>query len=157
MENASKALIIAGAILLAILLISLGIMIYTQASGVVNNNAMSEVEISSFNKKFTQYGSSNVRGSQVNALIDAIVQNNLSNAQDTSRQVKLKQSAGDDYWSTGTTKLSTETAITSVSSCPSALSGKTYKIDYKTDSKTGLITTIDIKEPTASSTPSSTP
>ena len=57
MENASKALIIAGAILLAILLISLGIMIYTQASGVVNNNAMSEVEISSFNKKFTQYGS----------------------------------------------------------------------------------------------------
>ena len=157
MENASKALIIAGAILLAILLISLGIMIYTQASGVVNNNAMSEVEISSFNKKFTQYGSSNVRGSQVNALIDAIVQNNLSNAQDTSRQVKLKQSAGDDYWSTGTARLTAETAITSVSSCPSALSGKTYKINYKTDPKTGLITTIEINEPTASGTPSGTP
>ena len=31
MENASKALIIAGAILLAILLISLGIMIFNQA------------------------------------------------------------------------------------------------------------------------------
>ena len=44
MENASKALIIAGAILLAILIISLGIMIYNQASGVVNNNAMSEVD-----------------------------------------------------------------------------------------------------------------
>ena len=52
MENASKALIIAGAILLAILIISLGIMIYNQASGVVNNNAMSEVEIQSFNQKF---------------------------------------------------------------------------------------------------------
>ena len=37
MENASKALIIAGAILLAILLISLGIMIYNQAQNTVNN------------------------------------------------------------------------------------------------------------------------
>ena len=34
MENASKALIIAGAILLAILIISLGIMIYQQASSI---------------------------------------------------------------------------------------------------------------------------
>ena len=49
MENASKALIIAGAILLAILIISLGILIYKQASGVVNNNAMSEVDISTYN------------------------------------------------------------------------------------------------------------
>ena len=53
MENASKALIIAGAILLAILIISLGILIYNQASGVVNNNAMSEVETQNFNQKFT--------------------------------------------------------------------------------------------------------
>ena len=51
MENASKALIIAGAILLAILIISLGIMIYNQASGVVNNNSMSQVDISSFNQQ----------------------------------------------------------------------------------------------------------
>ena len=36
MENASKALIIAGAILLAILLISLGIMIFNQAQDTVN-------------------------------------------------------------------------------------------------------------------------
>ena len=35
MENASKALIIAGAILLAILLISLGIYIFSQAQSVV--------------------------------------------------------------------------------------------------------------------------
>lgn len=141
MENASKALIIAGAILLAILLISLGIMIYTQASGVVNNNAMSEVEISSFNKKFTQYGSSNVRGSQVNALIDAIVQNNLSNAQDTSRQVKLTQSG--TKWS-DTSNLASDVAITSISDASAALSGQTYGIDYTTNSTTGLVETITI-------------
>ena len=55
MENASKALIIAGAILLAILLITLGILVYNQAAGVINSNAMSDVEIQQFNQKFLQY------------------------------------------------------------------------------------------------------
>jgi len=78
MENASKALIIAGAILLSILIISLGIMIYNQASGVVNNNAMSEVEITQFNSKFTQYAGSNVRGATVNSMVQAVLTNNVS-------------------------------------------------------------------------------
>ena len=54
MENASKALIIAGAILLAILLISLGIMIFNQAQSVVDGSGMSEAELSTFNSKFTK-------------------------------------------------------------------------------------------------------
>ena len=41
MENASKALIIAGAILLSILLISLGIMIFTQAQDATKNSGTS--------------------------------------------------------------------------------------------------------------------
>ena len=93
MENASKALIIAGAILLAILIISLGIMIYNQASGVVNNNAMSEVEISSFNQKFTQFEGTNVKGSQVNSLLTQIVQNNVANQEDKSKQVAINVTA----------------------------------------------------------------
>ena len=141
MENASKALIIAGAILLAILLISLGIMIYTQASGVVNTNAMSEVEISTFNKKFTQYGSSNVRGSQINALIDAIVQNNLSNSGDDSRKVALTQSSGTGAWS-GTTVSNNK--ITSASQAATALSGKTYNVTYTPNSTTGLVESVTI-------------
>ena len=55
MENASKALIIAGAILLAILLISLGIMIFNQAQDTVNNSGMSQAEITAFNNKFLKY------------------------------------------------------------------------------------------------------
>ena len=143
MENASKALIIAGAILLAILLISLGIMIYTQASGVVNTNAMSEVEISTFNKKFTQYGTSNVRGAQVNALIDAIVQNNLTNQSDKSRQVKLIQGSAATDWN-GTQVASPGKAITTASDAAQALTGKTYDIDCTPNSTTGLIETITI-------------
>ena len=48
MENASKALIIAGAILLAILLITLGIYIFQQAQSTVNNSGMSQAEIQTF-------------------------------------------------------------------------------------------------------------
>ena len=53
MENASKALIIAGAILLSILLISMGIIVYRNASSTINSADMSETETQTFNGKFT--------------------------------------------------------------------------------------------------------
>ena len=140
MENASKALIIAGAILLAILIISLGIMIFNQASGVVNNNAMDEVEISTFNQKFTQYEGTNVKGAQVNSLITQIIQNNVSTQSDTSKQVKLLVSATD--WSGST--VDTATAITQSTQAGKAQTGKTYTVVCSTNSKTGLIDTVTI-------------
>ena len=69
MENASKALIIAGAILLAILLISLGIMIFNQASNTVSNSGMTEAEVTSFNNKFLKY-----EGRQKSAVVRALCQ-----------------------------------------------------------------------------------
>ena len=89
MENASKALIIAGAILLSILIISLGIMIFNQASEVVDSNAMSELEVTQFNSKFTTYMGTNVRGAQVNSLINQVIQNNVANQSDTSKCVAI--------------------------------------------------------------------
>lgn len=86
MENASKALIIAGAILLAILLISLGIMIYNQAQSVVDGTGMTEAELSTFNSKFTKYEGTDVRGSVVKAMINEIASNNTNN---TNKQIKL--------------------------------------------------------------------
>ncbi len=140
MENASKALIIAGAILLAILIISLGIMIYQQASGVVNNNAMSEVDINSFNQKFIQYTGTNVRGAQVNALLNQIQTNNVTYQDDASRQVTVTVSS-DTNWN-GTEKPSGN--LVSTTSYTKANTGATYKVDYTIDSKTGLIDTITI-------------
>ena len=55
MENASKALIIAGAILLSILLISLGIMIFNTAQDTTKNSGMNQAQVASFNNKFTKY------------------------------------------------------------------------------------------------------
>lgn len=83
MENASKALIIAGAILLAILLISLGILIFNQAQDTVNNSGMSEAEISTFNNKFLKYEGMQ-KGSVVKSLINEAIavnsdENNTNN------------------------------------------------------------------------------
>ena len=94
MENASKALIIAGAILLAILIISLGIVIYNQASGVVNSNSMSDVEITQFNSKFTQYQGKQ-SGSNVRTLIQDVLSNNVTQ-DDDSRRIQV-------YYTSGTT------------------------------------------------------
>ena len=142
MENASKALIIAGAILLAILIISLGIMIYQQASGVVNNNAMSEVDINSFNQKFIQYTGTNVRGAQVNALLNQIQTNNVTYQDDASRQVTVDTSGA--TWNG--TKPSGN--LVGTGSIAKANTGATYKVDYTIDSKTGLIDKITISDAT---------
>lgn len=148
MENASKALIIAGAILLAILIISLGIMIYNQAAGVVNNNAMSEVEISSFNQKFTQYEGTNVRGAQVNALLNQIQQNNVTYQEDTSKQVEVSVTA--TTWQTGNKPSG---KITGASAYAKANTGATYNVSYTTNTKTGLVNKITITDAGSTTTP----
>ena len=55
MENASKALIIAGSIILAVLIIVLGMYFYNQAVGIGKNINMTEYEIQSYNSKFINY------------------------------------------------------------------------------------------------------
>ena len=78
MENASKALIIAGAILLAIVIISLGLIVVNNVRNVTDNTNLSEQEIQSFNAKFTSYEGENVAGSRVNSLIQQVIATNQS-------------------------------------------------------------------------------
>ncbi len=86
MENASKALIIAGAILLAILLISLGILIFNQAQDTVNNSGMSQAEITAFNNKFLKYEGTQ-KGSVAKSLINEVI---ASNADDNNPDVQVR-------------------------------------------------------------------
>ncbi len=149
MENASKALIIAGAILLSILIISLGIMIFRQASGVVDSNAMDEVAVSTFNQKIKQYEGNNVRGANVNAMIDTIIQNNLTNAGDKSKQVIITTHTdikANTNWTGTPYGSSSKTAQTTKSG--SAMTGKSYKIETTPDSKSGYITKVTISPAT---------
>ena len=79
MENASKALIIAGAILVSILIVSLGVFIFTNASAKAKEMAnLDEQEVSAFNSKITPYLGKSISGSQVNALIQYVISNDLA-------------------------------------------------------------------------------
>ena len=88
MENASKALIIAGAILLSILLISLGIMIFNQAQDTINNSGMSQAEKSAFNQKFIKYEGDNQKGSVVKSLLQEVIATN-SDPNNATRQITI--------------------------------------------------------------------
>ena len=55
MENASKALIIAGAILLSILIISFGIIVINNVRGNITGANVNDTEVQAFNSKFTAY------------------------------------------------------------------------------------------------------
>ena len=55
MENASKALIIAGAILLSILIITLGLGVYNNASSSMKNASLDPQELQAHNSQFLAY------------------------------------------------------------------------------------------------------
>ena len=79
MENASKALIIAGAILLAIVIISLGLIVVNNTRGVADTANLSEQEVQAFNAKFTPYEGANVSGTRVKTLLQAVRASNQVN------------------------------------------------------------------------------
>ena len=76
MENASKALLIAGAILLSILIIAIGMFIYNSAQSTVNNSltSMTTQEVDAFNNQFVSYEQEQ-SGSNVKALIGRLIAN----------------------------------------------------------------------------------
>ena len=92
MENASKALIIAGAILLAILIIGLGIFIYRQAANKVSDTGMDQLAIQQFNGQFENYIKDNVSGATVKSLIQLVKTNNA--VEDSSKTITLNYETG---------------------------------------------------------------
>ena len=80
MENASKALIIAGAILIAILLISVGILVMNSiskpidaAAGEANSQAAQM-----FNSKFINYAGKDKNAQDIKQLIYTVIANNAN-------------------------------------------------------------------------------
>ena len=127
MENASKALIIAGAILLSILIISLGIMVYNNAKNTVGSASLDKQEIQTFNSDFEKYVGDNKTASEVRTMISEVIASNASE----NNGVKAR------------TITINGVAPTSV---PATLSGSTsYIISVDTNASTGLITNINYK------------
>jgi hypothetical protein len=90
MENASKALLIAGAILICILLIGVGMLIYNNAMQNIEGgmSSMDENAKLQFNTKFTQYEGKK-SGANVRALIGNIITNNSTNQEVEGKLVEL--------------------------------------------------------------------
>lgn len=88
MENATKALIIAGAVLISILLISVGIMVFNSASDPINQsqNSSEAQAIQMFNESFNQYLGDNKTGQQAKSVISAVI---ASNGRNADHQVEL--------------------------------------------------------------------
>ena len=108
MENASKALVIAGAILLAILLISLGIMIFNQAQDTVTNSGMTEAELTAFNNKFLKYEGQQ-KGTMVKSMMQDVMANNANASDGHTITVTLNGTAITDTSSIQTKKTYTVT------------------------------------------------
>lgn len=142
MENASKALIIAGAILLSILIIGIGVYIYNNAAGTIKKANMSSQEIQQYNEPFETYGGTNVSGTQAMALCDAVKTHDLSNQQDLTKQIEVTTN---DY-STTTSAASEDKSFTATATTIKATlrSGFTYKITFAYDTTTGYVTKVGI-------------
>ena len=76
MENASKALIIAGAILISILIVGLGVIIYQNVAGIAKTGTLDAQEITAHNSPFEGYFGDYVSGSNVKALLTQVQANN---------------------------------------------------------------------------------
>ena len=90
MENASKALIIAGAILLSILLISLGIMIFNQAQSAVDGSGMSDAQVQTFNAKWLKY-EGRQKGSTIRSLVQEVMANNNNDEASEETMVSINK------------------------------------------------------------------
>ena len=77
MENASKALIIAGAILLSILIIAIGMYIYNSSQGAIDGagKQISAQELDTFNRQWEMY-----EGKQTGANVKSLVSKLSANA-----------------------------------------------------------------------------
>ena len=144
MENASKALIIAGAILLSILIIGLGMAIYQQASGAIGNANMDPQKIQAYNSEFASYEGTK-SGTQVRALLDIIRSHNLANTDDPSLNVVAMTSSAANV-TAAPTELVTATAINDIKKTINA--GKTYTVDFGYYANSGFIVAVGITEKT---------
>ena len=129
MENATKALLIAAAVLVAIIIISLTLAIVQQGQQAVAGADMSAAEIEAFNSKFKIFEGNNVSTAQVNSLLNAVLSSNLAETQAQS---------GRTVTVTGAATLAADaTSVTSVT-------GSSYYTVQCTYNTNGLVTSIAV-------------
>lgn len=144
MENASKALIIAGAILLSILIIGLGMTIYQKAAGAMEGADLSGTAVQTYNAEFLNYEGTQT-GANTRTLYQTLQSHNRNNQDDVSMQISCTVNdvavARDTIAATAAAATPEEPADTApnLSDLSKIKTGHTYYI-YFTYSKAGYIT-----------------
>ncbi len=146
MENASKALIIAGAIMVSIMIVSLGVYIFNNFGGAAKENTvnrMNKQEIGSFNSRITPYLGNSIPGPEVNALIQYVISNNINcvKSGETQKAITITFPGNDSGISIN--GAGTSVVYGSNVKRVDTSSGKYYNVSEGYDSN-GLITTITV-------------
>lgn len=143
MENASKALIIAGAILLAIIIIAMGMLVVNQGRSTASEANLDAETAQAFNTKISQYCGTAKTGSTMNSLMDVISSSNGAQKGKSSPHYVSFDTSG---CTSGTTKQVKQTVKASTKSVeyPSFDNSKTYTATYTTDAS-GYINKVTIK------------
>ena len=146
MENASKALIIAGAILLSIAIIGVGMFVYNSVADTITDSSdLSGEQADAYNQEFTNYGGQQ-RGTQVKNLCDRVSSHNR-NALDASEKIAVVfGSPATDPTPAPTTDDAAGTTTVEINTIRSqVLSGRTYNVTFGYDANSGLVSQIGIE------------
>ena len=136
MENASKALIIAGAILLAIIIISLGLMVVNNARSQIGGANLDKQTMEAFNSEWDIYAGSKKSASDVKSLCSKAITNNATEKSlGTAKYVKIS-GKGIDISEDGST---TKTTI------PALSNAQTYTITIS-KYKNGIVSEITVAD-----------
>ena len=140
MDNASKALIIAGAILIAVMLVSLGVMLYNTASGVAEGTigTVEALGVEGFNAQFNQYMGERQKASVAQGLIDKVIANNANG--DTTISVTLVKGGG---LASGSSAANTSATLTAMRDKITS-KNTVYKIQVTNYDTSGTISAITI-------------
>lgn len=151
MENASKALIIAGAILLSIAIIGVGMFVYNSVSDTITGSVdMSEDEMRAYNQDFENYLGTK-RGSQVRSLCDLIRNHNVA-ATDPSNEIALIEGTATNTLAP-TAKGSAGTTTTEINTIRNKiLSGRLYEVTLGYDPQSGRVTQVGVQLSSSSTT-----
>lgn len=147
MENASKALLIAGAILLSILIIAIGMYIYTSSQNSIQTAAtqISAQEVDSFNQTWQMYEGVQT-GANVKTVISKLTSNASSNADEETRLPDLYYEAtANEADGKGVTVTSTitDTNVSGFNTARTSIQSRhEYTVTLTTDASTSLVNGI---------------
>lgn len=89
MENATKALLIAGSVLIAILIIAVGLRIFNSTQGTVESaqTTMNSTDVTMFNSQFTPYIGNNKTKNEIIQLTNKVIASNASSKHNVTMNI----------------------------------------------------------------------